>query len=106
VISLAMFGLHARRPVASPARAASPLGMTTLLAADSLAELSGVVLGLVIACCAALVADHLLGSFQRLATLDPITIVVASLLAVVVVPSLRAAVRAALRGPLNVVPGP
>jgi len=56
--------------------------------------------------CAALIADHLLGSFQRVATLEPITVLAASLLAVVVVPSLRAAVRAALRGSLNSVPGP
>ena len=64
---------------------------------SSFTELHDIVYGLGIAGCAVLGIDHLFGSFERRATLEPVTIVVALLLAVVAIPAGRAVSRAVLR---------
>ncbi|MGO9150342.1 MAG: sugar transferase, partial [Acidimicrobiales bacterium] len=64
---------------------------------SSFTELHDIVYGLGISGCVVLGIDHLFGSLERQATLEPVTIVVALLLAVVVVPTGRALSRAVLR---------
>jgi exopolysaccharide biosynthesis polyprenyl glycosylphosphotransferase len=64
---------------------------------SSFTELHDIIYGLGIAGCVVLGIDHLFGSLQRQATLEPVTIVVALLLAVAVIPTGRALSRAVLR---------
>jgi exopolysaccharide biosynthesis polyprenyl glycosylphosphotransferase len=64
---------------------------------SSFTELHDIVYGLGIAGCVVLGIDHLLGSLERQATLEPVTIVVALLLAVILVPIGRIVSRAVLR---------
>jgi exopolysaccharide biosynthesis polyprenyl glycosylphosphotransferase len=64
---------------------------------SSFTELHDIVYGLGIAGCVVLGIDHLFGSLERQATLEPVTIVVALLLAVAVVPTGRTVSRAVLR---------
>jgi exopolysaccharide biosynthesis polyprenyl glycosylphosphotransferase len=64
---------------------------------SSFSELHDIIYGLGIAGCAVLGFDHLFGSLQREATLQPLTIVIALLFASVAIPVLRAVSRAALR---------
>jgi exopolysaccharide biosynthesis polyprenyl glycosylphosphotransferase len=64
---------------------------------SSFTELHDIVYGLGIAGCAVLGIDHLFGSLERRATLEPVTIVVALLLAAAVIPAGRAISRATLR---------
>jgi exopolysaccharide biosynthesis polyprenyl glycosylphosphotransferase len=64
---------------------------------SSFTELHDVIYGLGIAGCVALGIDHLFGSLERQATLEPVTIVVALLLAAAVIPAGRALTRAGLR---------
>ncbi len=82
-------------PGASPVRAASPLGVLTLLTADSLIRLPYIMCDLGIGGCAVLVIDHLFGSLRGEATLEPLTLVVALLLAIVIVPTVRVVTRGA-----------
>jgi len=63
---------------------------------SSFTELHDIVYGLGIAGCVVLGIDHLFGSLERQATLEPVTIVVALLLAVAVIPTGRVMTRAAL----------
>jgi exopolysaccharide biosynthesis polyprenyl glycosylphosphotransferase len=64
---------------------------------SSFNELHDIVYGLGIAGCCVLGVDHLFGSLERQATLEPVTIVIALLLAVVLIPTGRGASRAILR---------
>jgi len=64
---------------------------------NSFSELHDVIYGLGIAGCAVLGIDHLFGALQRQASLQPVTILIALLLAAVVIPAGRAASRAGLR---------
>jgi exopolysaccharide biosynthesis polyprenyl glycosylphosphotransferase len=64
---------------------------------SSFTEMRDIVYGLGIAGCVVLGIDHLFGSLERQATLEPVTIVVALLFAVAVVPTGRAVSRAVLR---------
>ena len=94
----AFFDLYSRPPrgrwpSASPVRAASRPGLATLLVADTLAEVPAIMCGLTIAVTVALCFGHLFGSLERDATLEPVTVVLAALLAVVIVPFVRALLR-------------
>ena len=64
---------------------------------SSFNELHDIVYGLGIAGCCVLGVDHLFGSLERQATLEPVTIVIALLFAVAFIPTGRAASRAILR---------
>ncbi|MGO9880755.1 MAG: sugar transferase [Acidimicrobiales bacterium] len=64
---------------------------------SSFNELHDIVYGLGIAGCCVLGIDHLFGSLERQATLEPVTIVIALLIAVAAIPTGRAASRRALR---------
>ena len=64
---------------------------------SSFTELHDIVYSLGVAGCVILGIGHLFGSLQRQATLEPVTIVIALLFAVVVIPTGRAVSRAVLR---------
>jgi exopolysaccharide biosynthesis polyprenyl glycosylphosphotransferase len=64
---------------------------------NSFTELHDIVYALGVAGCAVLGIDHLFGSLEKQATLEPITIVVALLLAAAVIPAARGLSRALLK---------
>ena len=64
---------------------------------NSFTELHDIVYALGVAGCLVLGIDHLFGSLERQATLEPVTVVVALLLAAAVLPAARGATRGLLR---------
>ena len=78
--------------------------MLTLLTADSLIRLPYIVFDLGIGGCAVLGIDHLFGSLRGEATLEPLTLVVALSLAIVIVPTVRAVTRGAASLVANLIP--